>query len=212
MIQFELLEFFNASAPFYCGLKAFNIGQYLYKIRDDSIKLRNFLGINNVDDIEAIFSDHEGHFLYKFINEDELLHPIIDFDLSVETLNAINSKISDKQDVSRIGLWYWISNSMFSEPRFSLFSMVPGLNPDGGYGEELLPDNILPIVDHYVEMKDETKFVQYFYVCKFSNVPSKGCILSKVERAKDPQVSGSIPNGKEEGQEGGDISLEQKYK
>ncbi|CAI2195502.1 12969_t:CDS:1, partial [Funneliformis geosporum] len=67
---------------------------FLYKIRDDSVKLRHFLDANNADEIEAILSECEGHFLHEFIDGDEPFRPVIDFDLPIETLNAITSKLS----------------------------------------------------------------------------------------------------------------------
>ena len=50
-----------------------------------------------MNEIEAILSDREEHFLYEIIDSDEPLHPIIDFNLPIETLNAISPKLSDKQ-------------------------------------------------------------------------------------------------------------------
>src|ERR1041385_4797220 len=98
MTQSELSEFLDTpSAPYYCGFKASDIGQCLYKIRDDSIRLRHFLGTDNEDEIEAILSEREGHSLHEIIDGDEPLRPIIDFDLPVETLNAITSKLSRNQ-------------------------------------------------------------------------------------------------------------------
>ena len=81
MTQFELLEFLNVPTPYYCRFKASDIGQCQYKIRDDSVRPKYFLGADNEDGIEAILSEREGHFLYKFIDDDEPLQPIIDFDL-----------------------------------------------------------------------------------------------------------------------------------
>ena len=97
MTQFELSEFLNVPAPYYCEFKPSNIGASLYKIRDDSVKLRHFLGADNADEIEAILSDREEHSLHEFIDGDEPLRPIIDFDLPIETLNAISPKLSEKQ-------------------------------------------------------------------------------------------------------------------
>src|SRR2546423_13437293 len=95
MTQSELSEFLDASAP--CGFNASDIGEYQYKIRDDSVRPRHFLGADNEDGMEAIFSEREGHFLHEFIDGDEPLRPIIDFNLPVETLNTIFPKLSDKQ-------------------------------------------------------------------------------------------------------------------
>src|SRR6266540_6449725 len=97
MTNSELLEFIDAFVPYYYRFKLFDIGASLYKIRDDSVKLRHFLDADNVDEIEAILSDREGHSLYEIIDSDEPLRPIIDFDLPIEMLNAISPKLSDKQ-------------------------------------------------------------------------------------------------------------------
>src|SRR6266542_2150013 len=98
MTQSELSEFLDApSAPFYCGFKAEDIGQCLYKIRDDSVRLRNFLGADNEDEIEAILSEREGHSLHEFIDGDEALWPIIDFDLPQEMLDTIEPKLTRKE-------------------------------------------------------------------------------------------------------------------
>lgn len=97
MTQSELSEILDGPALFYCGLRASDIGECLYKIRDDSVRPRNFLGTDNEDGIEAILSDHEGHSLHEFIGGDEPLRPIIDFDLPIETLNAITPKVSRKE-------------------------------------------------------------------------------------------------------------------
>ncbi|RGB25315.1 hypothetical protein C1646_771903, partial [Rhizophagus diaphanus] len=87
----------DAPASYYCGFKASDIGQYFYKIHDDSVRPREFLGADNKDEIEAILSDREGHSLHEFIDGDEPFRPIIDFDLPVETLNAITPKLSGGQ-------------------------------------------------------------------------------------------------------------------
>src|SRR5215212_4790338 len=98
MTQSELSEFLDMpSVPFYCGFKASDIGQCLYKIRDDSVRPRNFLDADNEDEIEAILSEREGHSLHEFIDEDEALWPIIDFDLPQEVLDTIESKLTHKE-------------------------------------------------------------------------------------------------------------------
>uniref|UniRef100_U9T848 NrS-1 polymerase-like helicase domain-containing protein n=1 Tax=Rhizophagus irregularis (strain DAOM 181602 / DAOM 197198 / MUCL 43194) TaxID=747089 RepID=U9T848_RHIID len=74
--QFELSEFLNVSAP---------------------VKPRHFLGADNADEIEAILTEREGHSLHEFIDGDEPLRPVIDFDLPIETLNAITPKLSGGQ-------------------------------------------------------------------------------------------------------------------
>jgi len=51
----------------------------------------------NEDDIEAILSDYEGHSLHEFIDGNGPLRPIIDFDLPIETLNAITPKVMRKE-------------------------------------------------------------------------------------------------------------------
>ena len=95
--QSSLSEFFDTSAPYYQGYRASDIGASLYKIRDDSVKPRHFLGADNADEIEAILTEREGHFLHEFIDGDEPLRPVIDFDLPIETLNAITPKLSGGQ-------------------------------------------------------------------------------------------------------------------
>ncbi|RIA89692.1 hypothetical protein C1645_824455 [Glomus cerebriforme] len=78
--------------PFYCELKASDIGAYLYKIRDDSVRPRNFLDVDNEDGIEVILTDREGYFLHEFIDSDEPLRPIIDFDLPVAIFTELICK------------------------------------------------------------------------------------------------------------------------
>ncbi len=53
--------------------------------------------MNNKNKIEAIFLICKGYFLYKFIDNDELFHSIIDIDLPIEILNAISLKLLNKQ-------------------------------------------------------------------------------------------------------------------
>src|SRR2546430_1938291 len=98
MTHSELSEFLDApSAPYYCGFKASDIGACLYKIRDDSVRPRHFLGADNEDEIGAILSDREGHSLHEFIDGDEPLRPIIDFDLSREVYDSIEPKLKGKE-------------------------------------------------------------------------------------------------------------------
>jgi hypothetical protein len=97
MTQFELSEFLDTPAPYYCEFKASDIGASLYKIRDDSVRPRHFLGADNANRIEAILSEREGHSLHEFIDGDEPLRPVIDFDLPIETLNAITPNLSCSQ-------------------------------------------------------------------------------------------------------------------
>jgi len=96
MTQSELSEFLDApSAP--CGFNASDIGEYQYKIRDDSVRSGQFLGADNVDEIQAILSEREGHSLHEFIDGDEPLRPIIDFDLLREVYNSLDPKLSGKE-------------------------------------------------------------------------------------------------------------------
>ncbi|GES76855.1 hypothetical protein GLOIN_2v1770262 [Rhizophagus clarus] len=97
MTQSSLSEFLDATALYYQGYKASDIGASLYKIRDDSVKPRHFLGADNADEIEAILTEREDHSLHEFIDGDEPLRPVIDFDLPIETLNAITPKFPGDQ-------------------------------------------------------------------------------------------------------------------
>src|SRR4051794_10673446 len=100
MTQSELSEFlFDVLALYYCGFKASDIGTslYMYKIRDDSIKPRHFLGADNADEIEAILSDREGHSLHEIIDGDKPLRPIIDFNLPIEVYDFIEPKLTRKE-------------------------------------------------------------------------------------------------------------------
>ncbi|PKY37007.1 hypothetical protein RhiirB3_461029, partial [Rhizophagus irregularis] len=78
-----LSEFLGTSALYKQDFKASDIGEYFYKIRDDSIRPRQFLGADNANGIEAILSEHKGHSLHEIIDGNELLRPIIDFNLPV---------------------------------------------------------------------------------------------------------------------------------
>ena len=98
MIQSELSDFLNvSSAPYYYGFKVKDIGQCLYKIHDDSVRPRNFFSADNKDEIEAILSDREGHSLHEFIDSDEPLRPIIDFNLPREVYDSLDPKLSGKE-------------------------------------------------------------------------------------------------------------------
>ena len=98
MTQSELSEFLDTpSIPFYCGFKVSDISLCLCKIRDDSVRPKHFLDADNEDEIEAILSEREGHSLHEFIDGDESLRPIIDFDLPEDTLNAITPKLTCNQ-------------------------------------------------------------------------------------------------------------------
>src|SRR3954465_7663856 len=97
MTQSELSEFLDAPTSYYCGFKASDISACLYKIRDDSVRLRQFLGADNADGIEAILSEREGHSLHEIIDENEPLRPIIDFDLPRDVYNTIEPKLTSKK-------------------------------------------------------------------------------------------------------------------
>jgi hypothetical protein len=57
MTHFELSEFLSdAPVPYDCGFKPSDIGAYSYKIRDDSVRPRQFLGTDSGDGIEAILT------------------------------------------------------------------------------------------------------------------------------------------------------------
>jgi len=73
------------------------VAEYLYKIRDDSVRPREFLGTNSEDGIEAILADRYGHSLHEFIDGDDPLRPIIDFDLPLETFNSIEPKLTQSE-------------------------------------------------------------------------------------------------------------------
>jgi hypothetical protein len=92
-------DFFEDAPPALdnCGFKASDIGEYRYIIRDDSVRPRNFLGADNEDEIKAILLEREGHSLHEFIDGDEPLRPIIDFDLPQEVYNSINPKLTRKE-------------------------------------------------------------------------------------------------------------------
>ncbi|UZO09227.1 uncharacterized protein OCT59_029463 [Rhizophagus irregularis] len=99
MTQSELSEFLSsdAPAPYYCGFKASDVGEYSYKVRDDSVRPREILGTDNEDGIETILSDREGHSLHEIIDGDEPLRPIIDFDLLQEILDTIKPRLTRKE-------------------------------------------------------------------------------------------------------------------
>ena len=96
MTQFELLEFLNTLFAS-CEFNAFDIGEYQYKICDNSVRPRQFLSVNNEDEIEVTFTDREGHSLHKIINSDEPLRLIIDFNLLREVYDSLDPKLSGKE-------------------------------------------------------------------------------------------------------------------
>jgi hypothetical protein len=92
-------DFFKNAPPALdnCGFKTFDIGAYFYKIRDDSVRPRQFLDADNADGMEAILSEREGHSLHEIIDGNEPLRSIIDFDLLQEMLDTIEPKLSRKE-------------------------------------------------------------------------------------------------------------------
>src|SRR4051794_18987970 len=98
MTQFELSEFLDTPFTLYKqDFKAEDISECLYKIHDNSVKLRHFLSANNEDEIEVMLLDHKGYFLHEFIDSDEPLQPIIDFDSPQEMLDTIELKLTRKE-------------------------------------------------------------------------------------------------------------------
>ncbi|RIB21522.1 hypothetical protein C2G38_2034315 [Gigaspora rosea] len=87
----------NNGAFYHQGAKAESIAEYRYKIRDNSIKPRQFLDTDTEDGIENILTKCNGHSLYKFIDGDDPLRPFIDFDLSKEKFDKIEPKLSPKE-------------------------------------------------------------------------------------------------------------------
>src|SRR4051794_23272654 len=114
MSQFELSEFSSSDtfAPYYCEFKAEDIGACLYKIHDDSVRPKHFLGANNENEIEAILTEHEGHSLHKFIDENESLRSIIDFNLPQEVLDTIEPKLTRKEVLDSLALFNSRSNQI----------------------------------------------------------------------------------------------------
>ncbi|RIA79494.1 hypothetical protein C1645_840549 [Glomus cerebriforme] len=55
------------------------------------------ISADNEDEIEAILSEREGHSLHEFIDEDEPLWSIIDFDLPREVYDSIEPKLTGKE-------------------------------------------------------------------------------------------------------------------
>jgi len=95
MTQSELSEFLNV--PVLYEFKSVSIDEYRYKIWDNNIRPRHFLDANHENGIEAILLERKGHSLHEIIDGDDPLRPFIDFDLLVETLDAITPKLSDGQ-------------------------------------------------------------------------------------------------------------------
>ena len=70
---------------FHCGHLLGHVSDYKYKIWDDSVN-REFLGTDTDEGLCAIFEDRESHSLHEWIDGDEPLRPIIDFDLPQEEI------------------------------------------------------------------------------------------------------------------------------
>src|SRR6266540_2235924 len=83
--------------PYKQDFKVENVSKCLYKIRDDSVRPRHFLDANNKDEIETILSDRKNYSLHEFIDGDEPLQPIIDFDLSQKVLDTIEPKLTREE-------------------------------------------------------------------------------------------------------------------
>ncbi|CAG8713999.1 14140_t:CDS:2, partial [Cetraspora pellucida] len=64
---------------------------------DDSVRPREFLRTDSRDGIEAILTDRQGHSLHEFIDGDEPLRSIIDFDLPREKFDNIELKLTPKE-------------------------------------------------------------------------------------------------------------------
>ncbi|CAB4418754.1 unnamed protein product [Rhizophagus irregularis] len=86
-----------SGAPYYRGFKAESLIQCLYKIRDDSVRPREFFGADTEDGIEAILRDRGGHSLHEIVDVDKPVRPFIDFDLSGKALNALQPKLAPKE-------------------------------------------------------------------------------------------------------------------
>src|SRR5215208_357367 len=72
------IESEDNGAFYHRGAKAESVAEYRYKIRDDSVKPRQFLGTDSENGIEARLSEQQGHSLHEFIDGDDPLRPIID--------------------------------------------------------------------------------------------------------------------------------------
>ncbi|CAB4395598.1 unnamed protein product [Rhizophagus irregularis] len=95
--QSSLSEFLSSDTPAPYEFKSAGVGEYRYKIWDDSVRPRHFLGADHEDGIEAVLLEREGHSLHEFISGDEPLRPIVDFDLPQEVLDTIEPKLTRKE-------------------------------------------------------------------------------------------------------------------
>src|SRR5687768_7717917 len=68
---FETLKLLPSRLIAVPSTTAESVKEYNYKIRDDSVRPREFLRTDNEDGIEAILMDRKGHSLHKFINGDD---------------------------------------------------------------------------------------------------------------------------------------------
>lgn len=85
------------SGFYHRGHNAESVAEYIYKIRDDTVRPREFLGTDSSDGIEAILTDRHGHSLHEYIKGDDPLRPFIDFDLCRETFDKIEPKLTRKE-------------------------------------------------------------------------------------------------------------------
>src|SRR5437899_1376397 len=96
------LENKGDSAFYHRGHNAESVAEYRYKICDDSVKPRQFLGTDSENGIDSIFTERQGHSLHKFIDGNDPLRPFIDFDLPQETLSSIEPKLTRKEVYTRL--------------------------------------------------------------------------------------------------------------
>ncbi|RHZ45164.1 hypothetical protein Glove_688g9 [Diversispora epigaea] len=87
----------GSKGDYHQGANAKSVAEYMYKIWDDSVKPRQFLGTDSEDGIEKIFTERQDHSLHEFIGRDYPLRPFIDFNLPQEKLNKIDPKLTHKE-------------------------------------------------------------------------------------------------------------------
>ena len=76
--------------------KAEDLCMFSHIIRDDT-DYRKFLGTDSEEGIEQIFEDRNGHSLHEWIEGDEPLRPIIDFDLPQIKIDSFDQKPTRKE-------------------------------------------------------------------------------------------------------------------
>ncbi|CAJ0645994.1 4492_t:CDS:2 [Entrophospora sp. SA101] len=85
------------STFFHRGHNAESVKEYNYKIRDDSVRPREFLGTDNEDGIESILEDRNGHSLHEYIDGDDPLFCVEIYpDWDINTLTIASSSDSKK--------------------------------------------------------------------------------------------------------------------